>query len=121
MSPAEDASLLLRIVRRHLQAMRLNLDPVYPDEEWGFQAQQALEKLLKARLVLADQLPTRTRELALLADQLGEPLPQQLLELQVYAVEARYEEGPFELKTPREELLAELEQRLASLEDSLKR
>jgi len=38
MSPAEDAALLLRIVRRYLQAMRLNLDPLYPDEEWGFQA-----------------------------------------------------------------------------------
>ena len=121
MSPAEDAALLLRIVRRPLQAMRLNLVPGYPDEEWGFQAQQALEKLLKARLVLADQQPSRTHELALLADQLGEPLPEQLLELQVYAVEARYEEGPFALKTPREELLAELEQRLAGLEDSLKR
>lgn len=102
MSPAEDAALLLRIVRRHLQAMRLNLDPDYPDEEWGFQAQQALEKLLKARLVLADRQPARTHELALLADQLGEPLPLQLLALQVYAVEARYEESPFALKTPRQ-------------------
>ena len=67
LSPAEDAALLLLIVRRHLQAMRLNLDPVYPVEEWGFQAQQALQKLLKARLVMAHRL--------------GEPLPQQLLEL----------------------------------------
>ena len=33
MSPAEDAALLLRIVRRHLQAMRLNLNPLYPEEE----------------------------------------------------------------------------------------
>ena len=39
MSPTEDAALLLRIVRRYLLAMRLNLDPLYPDEEWGFQAQ----------------------------------------------------------------------------------
>ena len=72
-------------------------------------------------MVLADRQPSRTRELALLADQLGEPLPEQLLALQVYAVEARYEEGPFALKTPRQELLAELEQRLASLEGGLKR
>ena len=34
MSPAEDASLLLRIVRRHLQAMQLHLDSRYPEEEW---------------------------------------------------------------------------------------
>lgn len=72
-------------------------------------------------MVLADRQPSRTRELALLADQLGEPLPEQLLALQVYAVEARYEEGPFALKTPRAELLEELEQRLASLEMDLKR
>jgi HEPN domain-containing protein len=63
MSPAEDAALLLRIVRRHLQAMRLNLDPLYPDEEWGFQAQQALEKLLKSQLVLRDQVVPCTHEL----------------------------------------------------------
>lgn len=56
MSPAEDAAMLLRIARRHLQAMRLNLDPVYPDEKWGFQDQQALETLLKARLVMAASL-----------------------------------------------------------------
>ncbi|MDM7958646.1 MAG: hypothetical protein QUV04_02665 [Synechococcus sp. WH 8007] len=48
--------MLLRIARRHLQAMRLNLDPVYPDEKWGFQDQQALETLLKARLVMAASL-----------------------------------------------------------------
>jgi len=67
MSPAEDAALLLRIVRRHLQALRLNLDPAYPDEEWGFQAQQALEKLLKAAVVLSNQAPERTHVL----EQLG--------------------------------------------------
>jgi HEPN domain-containing protein len=119
MSPAEDAALLLRIVGRHLQAMRLNLDPAYPDEEWGFQAQQALEKLLKAALVLRDQPPERTHELGLLAEQLQEPLPPELLQLQVYAVEARYEEGPFALQTPRQQLLADLEARLAALERRL--
>jgi hypothetical protein len=51
MSPAEDASLLLRIVGRHLRAMRCNLDPDYPAEEWGFQAQQVLE----CRLSLLEQ------------------------------------------------------------------
>jgi len=119
MSPAEDAALLLRIVRRHLQAMRLNLDPAYPDEEWGFQAQQALEKLLKAAVVLRNQAPERTHGLEQLARQLGEPLPAELMQLQVYAVEARYEEGPFALETPRVQLLAELERRLAALEQQL--
>jgi HEPN domain-containing protein len=115
MSPAEDAALLLRIVRRHLQAMRLNLDPAYPDDEWGYQAQQALEKLLKAAVVLRNQAPERTHVL----QQLGEHLPAELMQLQVYAVEARYEEGPFALETPRVQLLAELERRLVVLEEQL--
>jgi hypothetical protein len=38
-------------------ALRLMLDPTYPDEEWGFTAQQAVEKLLKVRIVLRDQRP----------------------------------------------------------------
>jgi HEPN domain-containing protein len=119
MSPAEDAALLLRIVRRHLQAMRLNLDPLYPDEEWGFQAQQALEKLLKAELVLRDQPAPRTHELLDLALLSNEQLPQILLKLQVFAVEARYEEGPFALPAARDVLLEELEERLASLEERI--
>jgi HEPN domain-containing protein len=120
MSPAEDAALLLRIVRRHLQAMRLNLNPLYPDEEWGFQAQQALEKLLKAQLVLLDQPAPRTHELLDLALLLNEELPVDLLQLQVFAVEARYEEGPFALPASREVLLAELERRLVSLETAVR-
>ena len=120
MSPAEDASLLLRIVRRHLQAMQLNLDPRYPEEEWGFQAQQALEKLLKARLVLSNLAPRRTHELALLAEQAGEALPNDLLKLQVFAVEARDEEGPFALPAGRESLLADLVARLGALEQAIR-
>lgn len=120
MSPAEDAALLLRIVRRHLQAMRLNLNPLYPEEEWGFQAQQALEKLLKAQLVLRDESVPRTHELLDLALLLNEQLPQELQMLQVFAVEARYEEGPFALPASREVLLAELERRLVSLETAVR-
>lgn len=116
MSPAEDAALLLRIVRRHLQAMRLNLNPLYPDEEWGFQAQQALEKLLKAQLVLRNESVPRTHELLDLALLLNEQLPQELQMLQVFAVEARYEEGPFALPASRPVLLAKLERRLTRLE-----
>ena len=56
MTPQEDARVLLALVDRHLRALRLNLDPAYPDEEWGFTAQQAAEKLLKARIVLQEQL-----------------------------------------------------------------
>ena len=50
MSPAEDAQLLIVIVQRHMRSLRVSLDPSYPDEDWGFTAQQALEKLLKLGL-----------------------------------------------------------------------
>jgi HEPN domain-containing protein len=101
MTPQEDARVLLALVDRHLKALRLNLDPAYPDEEWGFTAQQSVEKLLKARIVLDDQRPPFThmlQELALLA---GLELDPALLSLQPYAVEARYEEGPFPLRDDR--------------------
>jgi len=71
MTPKEDARVLLALLDRHLRALRLNLDLAYPDEEWGFTAQQAVEKLLKARIVLDDQRPPFThmlQELSALAD-----------------------------------------------------
>ena len=47
MSPAEDALLLLRLAERHLGSLRGTLDPaVFAEEDWGFLAQQTLEKLL---------------------------------------------------------------------------
>jgi HEPN domain-containing protein len=52
-----------------------------------------LEKLLKAQLVLRDESVPRTHELLDLALLLNEQLPQELQMLQVFAVEARYEEA----------------------------
>ena len=112
MSPAEDAQLLLALVRRHLRSLRMTLNPQFPDEDWGFTAQQAVEKLLKAWIVLADQRPPRSHELSELAALAAIALPDPLLGLQTFAVEARYEEGPFPLPAPREELLAQIEQLL---------
>lgn len=116
MSPAEDALLLLAIVRRHLRSLALTLDPAYPEEDWGFTAQQAVEKLLKTWIVLADRQPPRVHDLEDLAALAGEQVDPLLLELQVFAVEARYEEGPFPLPAPREALLALLQQELARCE-----
>ncbi|MCS5690592.1 hypothetical protein NZK33_01150 [Cyanobium sp. FGCU-6] len=101
MTPQEDARVLLALVDRHLRALRLNLDPAYPDEEWGFTAQQAVEKLIKVRIVLRDERPPFSpmlHELAALADVKLDPV---LLALQPYAVEARHEEGPFPLPGTR--------------------
>jgi len=116
MSPAEDALLLLAIVRRHLRSLGLTLDPAYPDEDWGFTAQQAVEKLLKAWIVLADRRPPRVHDLEYLVALAGQQLDPLLLELQVFAVEARYEQGPFPLPAPRQELLALVEAELERCE-----
>ena len=119
MSPAEDALLLLAIVRRHLRSLGLTLDPAYPDEDWGFTAQQAVEKLLKAWIVLADRRPPRVHDLEDLVALAGQQLDPLLLELQVFAVEARYEEGPFPLPAPRQELLALVEAELERCEHAV--
>ncbi|MFM7269456.1 MAG: hypothetical protein ACKOZT_12890 [Cyanobium sp.] len=109
MTPQEDARVLLALVDRHLCALRLNLNPAYPDEEWGFTAQQAVEKLLKLRIVLRDQRPPFSHLLNELSRWAGVELGPDLLALQPYAVEARYELGPFPLRTSRAEILQMIE------------
>ena len=109
MTPQEDARVLLALVDRHLRALRLNLDPAYPDEEWGFTAQQAVEKLLKIRIVLGDERPPFSHMLHELVALAGMELDPVLLALQPYAVEARYEAGPFPLPASREGILAAIE------------
>lgn len=109
MTPQEDARVLLALVDRHLRALRLNLDPAYPDEEWGFTAQQAVEKLLKIRIVLRDERPPFSHMLHELVALAGMELDPVLLALQPYAVEARYEAGPFPLPASREVILAAIE------------
>jgi HEPN domain-containing protein len=109
MTPQEDARVLLALVDRHLRALRLNFDPAYPDEEWGFTAQQAVEKLLKVLVVLRDERPPFSHMLHELVALAGMELDPVLLALQPYAVEARYEAGPFPLPASREGILAAIE------------
>ena len=100
LAPAEDALLLLRLVERHLGSLRGTLDPsTLADEDWGFLAQQTLEKLLNALLVLDGQEPPRSHSLQRLVQQLegcGEPikLAPEILELDDFAVLARYDAEP---------------------------
>ena len=58
----------------------------------------------------------RVHDLKALAERSGLEMPPILLALQVYAVEARYEEGPFPLPADRAELLASIQQLLADCE-----
>jgi HEPN domain-containing protein len=103
-------------VRRHLRSLRIGLDAAYPEEDWGFTAQQAAEKLLKAWIVLADRRPPRLHELIDLAALAEQPLDPRLTALQVFAGEARYVEGPFPLPASRVDLLTLLEAELARCE-----
>ena len=79
---------------------RLLEDLAAPDEQLGFHAQQAVEKLLKAALFLVGRAPPRTHHLAQLEALLAEaasPLPaefQALLDLTPFAVQWRYEDDP---------------------------
>ena len=95
MPPSEDAQLLLRIVQRHLRTLEFGLDERFPTEDWGFTAQQAVEKLLKCWIVLADEEPPRSHELSELAHLAKCDVPIILLELQPFAVEARDRDGDF--------------------------
>jgi HEPN domain-containing protein len=55
MPDTDHANQLLEIARRDLRAAEAMSDPaVFPDEIFGFQAQQAVEKCLKAWLSLLD-------------------------------------------------------------------
>jgi HEPN domain-containing protein len=115
MSPAEDALLLLRLAERHLGSLRGTLDPgTFAEEDWGFLAQQTLEKLFKALLVLHCQEPPRSHSLQLLLQELarcGETLgvAPELLELDDFAVLARYDAEPTPLPAERRLLLEQLE------------
>ncbi|CAK6692318.1 hypothetical protein BBFGKLBO_01211 [Synechococcus sp. CBW1107] len=120
MPPAEDAALLLAIVQRHLKALELSLESAFPEEDWGFTAQQAVEKILKAWIVLADARPPRRHDLTELAAMAGLSLDPALLDLQTFAVEARYEEGPFPLPAPREHLLREIEALMHTCQAAIK-
>jgi hypothetical protein len=73
----------------------MTLNPACPDEEWGFTAHQAVEKLLRALIVLSDQRPPFTHGHQVLATWAAVNLPENLLALPPDAVEARYEEGAF--------------------------
>ena len=96
----EARRFLLKAAQDEYVLVRLLEDAAAPDEQLGFHAQQAVEKLLKAALFLTGEEPPRTHHLAQLEAMLaanGQPLPtefQALLDLTPFAVQWRYEDDP---------------------------
>ena len=82
----------------------------------GCSTSPAEDALLVLEIVLADRRPPRVHDLDDLAALAGQQVDPLLLELQVFAVEARYEQGPFPLPAPRQELLALVEAELERCE-----
>ena len=119
MPPSEDARLLLNIVERHLRTLEFGLDERFPAEDWGFTAQQAVEKLLKCWIVLADKEPPRSHELSELASLAQRAVPNILLELQPFAVEARYRDGDFPLPAERSTILEGIQQLVEAFQDAI--
>jgi HEPN domain-containing protein len=105
MPPEEDARLLLFLASRHERSLHLAMDEAFPQEDWGFLAQQAVETLLKALIVLSDRLAPLSRDLRLLEREAGIVLPGELLELEEFAVKARYSPDATPLPASRTVLL----------------
>ena len=119
MPPSEDAQLLLRIVQRHLRTLEFGLDERFPAEDWGFTAQQAVERLLTCWIVLADEEPPRSHELSEIAHLAKRAVPNILLDLQPFAVEARYRDGDFLLPADRTTILEEIQQLMKAFQAAI--
>ncbi|MFZ1684613.1 MAG: HEPN domain-containing protein [Candidatus Zixiibacteriota bacterium] len=94
----DQVRLLLEIARRDLRAARGMSDPaVFPDEIFGFQAQQAVEKCLKGWLAFLDVEYPKIHdldELFLMLSEAGAPIATEwraLSELTPFAVQFRYD------------------------------
>ena len=127
MRDPDHARLLLGMARKDLRALKAMLDPdAFAEEIFGFHAQQATEKALKAWLSLAGRAYPRTHDIGALLEILeasNESVPAtvwELAELTDFAVQLRYEtyesdDEPEERSSvvqSVEELLARVESRV---------
>lgn len=129
MADLEQARSLLRMAYKDFNALvGMQGNSLFADEIFGFHAQQAVEKALKAWLCVNEDTYPLTHELARLLTLLenhgadvGKFLP--LVQYTMFSVQARYEEGITELDEPIDraveiehvrELLEHIEQRIAA-------
>jgi HEPN domain-containing protein len=124
MSALDHARGLLLMARKDFDAMRGMVgNPLFADEIFGFHAQQAIEKLLKAWLAArAIEFPL-THDLSRLLGLLEESgvdvrLYWPLVQYTVFAVQARYEAGLMEsdVSIDRLVIIADVEQLLTTVE-----
>ena len=114
MSAPEEARELLAIAERELTSLRAMLSPQIATEVFGFVAQQALEKSLKAWLTAIGVTYPRVHDLfaliALLAQyqQDVEWLPE-MSDMNPYAVELRYTSPPTPLDLDRQDAIERVE------------
>ena len=127
MSDIEQARALFRMARKDLNALvGMGENPLFADEIFGFHAQQAIEKGLKAWLAFRGVEFPLTHELTRLLNLLetqGENVEKfwPLAQYPVFAVQARYEEGIADLDAPleRASVIDEVEALLGRVEKTL--
>ena len=78
-----------------------------------------MEKLLTCWIVLVDEEPPRSHELPELANLAKRALPNILLDLQPFAVEARYRDGDFPLPADRSNILEEIQQLMQAFQAAI--
>lgn len=95
-----EAAALLRIARRDLRAAERLQDPAIDEASWGFFVQQAVEKALKAWLLLVGEQPPPIHNLTLLFQRLADRLDavalepfQELVAFTDFAVQLRYDDA----------------------------
>ena len=123
MSALEHAQNLLRLARKDFDAMRGMVgNPLFADEVFGFHAQQAIEKALKAWLASRSIDYPLTHDLSRLLGLLDEAdidigIFWALVQYTVFAVQARYEVGLMESEAAidRLEVIAEVDQLLSTV------
>jgi len=123
MSGLDHARGLLLMARKDFDAMRGMIgNPLFADEVFGFHAQQAIEKALKAWLATRSIDVPLTRDLSRLLGLLEEAGVDvspfwPLVQYTVFAVQARYEAGLMESEAPIDRLavIAEVEQLMTTV------
>lgn len=127
MSDTNKAFSLARMARHDANALRAMLDPaLVVDAIFGFHAQQAVEKSLKAWLAALKVEFPLTHDLIRLLDLIeaeGEDVENflALARFTIFAVQARYEEGlfPEEMPLNRVEIIAEIKGFLDLIEQKI--